>query len=183
MHRNRRSYRSHHSHRKTRRKTYRTKHTRKYRGGVRFFHYSRKPIDSLHNVSNTNVGSIYLKPKGFWVSEEDAWRSWCSYSEFCNLSKYRKYEVTVDVSKLYVVDTVDSLNRLVRNYGKRGMYDGMDWTKLAEDYAGIYFTNYESVKKSVGNNPRMYWFLAVDIDSACIWRPSEAITSLVEVAE
>lgn len=157
-----------------------TKRNRKF-GAARFFHYSYKPITDLRNISDANVGSIYLKPKGLWLSEDDSWQSFCSYADHCNLSKYRKYEATVDISKLYIVDTIDALNKLQRNYSKR---DGMiDWAHFAKDYPGIYFTNYETVKNQVGYSTKMYWFLAVDLNSMCIWRPSEVITSFREITE
>ncbi len=163
---------------KTNRRTRRRKtRSRKVKGGVRFFHFSHKPISDLQDIPDKNVGSYMLKPKGLWLSEDDAWQSWCAYSDYCNVGKLLKYEATVHISKLLIIDSVDSLNRFQKKYGTKS---GINWEKVAHDYPGIYFTNYDEVKyqtlSGFSTDYATYWFQAVDLNSACVWRPSEVIT-------
>ncbi len=156
--------------------------TPRFRGGARFFHYSETPIESLKDIPTSQVGIHIMKPNGLWLSEEDSWKNWWDDPNF-NRSNPYKYEATVDLSKLYVVDSIESLDQLQKEYYNKKMF-GIDWSKLSEKYAGIQFTNYPFVKKQFMSmkkySPESMWFATVDVNSICIWRPSEAILSFTK---
>jgi hypothetical protein len=159
----------------------RNQKTRKQSAGARFFHYSAKPIHKLRDLSPEEVGKLIMKPNGLWLSEEDSWKEWCNESCMFNLSKAYKYEATVDISKLYIVDSIESLNTLQKEYYDADEY-AIKWAEVAKKYAGIQFTNYIDVKNKYMKqfSPESIWFMGVDIDSVCIWKPSEAIVSFTE---
>ncbi len=173
---------------KSRKSTKRNRKTRKQRrqqkqyGGVRFLHYSPKPISKLRDLSPKEVGKLIMKPNGLWLSEEDSWKEWCNESCMFNLSKARKYEATIDLSKLYVVDSIESLNALQKDYFDADNF-GINWAEVSKKYAGIQFTNYDAVKSEYMKKitPESIWFMGVDIDSVCIWRPSEVVLTFTEV--
>jgi hypothetical protein len=154
--------------------------SQKQRAGARFFHYSKKNIFELKDVPTSQVGKNIMKPNGFWISEEQAWKEWCNTSGCFNVSDAYVFQVEMrDDANLYVVDSLKSLHSLQSAYYDPKLFS-IDWGRLAKDYAGIRFANYEEVKKELGDFPPEYtWFMMVDINSVCIWRPSEAIQSLV----
>ncbi len=166
-------------HHKTRKQQQRQ---RKQNGGARFLHYSPKPISKLRDLSPKEVGKLIMKPNGLWLSEEDSWKEWCNESCMFNLSKAIKYEATIDLSKLYVVDSIESLNALQQEYFDADNF-GINWAEVSKKYAGIQFKNYYAVKSEYMKKitPESIWFMGVDIDSVCIWRPSEAVLTFTEV--
>jgi hypothetical protein len=157
--------------------------TRRYRkrGGARFFHYSAKPIHQLRDLSSKEVGKL-IKPNGLWFSEDDSWKEWCNESGCFNVSGAHKYEANIDLSKLFVIDTNDKLTEFQERFFSPSKFK-IDWPKVSKEYAGIQFTNYAKVKNHYQNHfsPEILWFMAVDIDSVCIWRPSQAILSFTQI--
>ena len=159
--------------------------TRRYRkrGGARFFHYSNKPIHQLRDLTSKEVAKlIEMKPNGLWLSEEDSWKEWCNESGCFNVSGAHKYEAMIDLSKVLVIDSNQMLTDFQEKYFNATKF-GIDWAKVSKEYAGIQFTNYAEVKKNFMKHfsPQGIWFMGVDIDSVCIWRPSEAILSFTEI--
>ncbi len=167
---------------KRHRKTRKQQRQRKQNGGAQFFHYSAKPIHTLRDLSPKEVGKLIMKPNGLWLSEEDSWKEWCNDSCMFNLSKAIKYEATIDLSKLYVIDSIESLNALQQEYYDKRKF-GINWTEVSKKYAGIQFANYAAVKSELMETftPESIWFMGIDIDSVCIWRPSEAVLTFTEV--
>jgi hypothetical protein len=63
----------------------------------------------------------------------------------------------------------------------------IDWEKVCKKYDGIFFSNYHKINRIIKNmrwskNPeykKYEWYTYVDINSGCIWRPSNVISKIL----
>jgi hypothetical protein len=54
-----------------------------------------------------------------------------------------------------------------------------DWEKVCEDYDGMICTNYGEILMSGGLIEKMHWWSWLDINCACVWRPSKVVKSFI----
>lgn len=109
-------------------------------------HNTKSPI---LNACLLDIQSGDMKPKGaFWTSTyidgSSAWLGWCEYEQPDWIYDYN-FVLTVDPdANVYVIDTLEDLERLVGMYP----YDGpisryltcIDWAEMAKDYDGVQLT-------------------------------------------
>jgi hypothetical protein len=171
---------------------------KKQRGGELvphvFYHYSRRPIESLRNKPETNefIEKGYGKPHGLWLSRGRKWEQMWPLDP----SHYNVYEVRVKDDKLLKIKSIFDFEELLQKYkliknGKTKYPLEVDWSLVAKDYAGVYFENYNkrkmfnnlktiktTLKSKLGKRFSRYrGYRSVDITSICVFRPSEVITS------
>lgn len=173
-----------------------------------WYHYSEKQIKELNDEESQ---SWDMKPKGLWLSYNNDWEDWINREEMDWMKDYKyKYKVTLRKNtNICVIDSIEILEKFielyeigpikVENSGDEG-FDLtfkssdiylIDWEKVSEDYDGIKFINYPKIlgyiwrekimKSKINERFRWNWYLSVDINSMCIWRPSKVISKLIEV--
>lgn len=157
--------------------------SRRIHGGTlpNFYHTSTKNVGDLYNLNADNVGREAFKPVGFWISEANEWQEFCKDAGWNYGSSCITYKVEIDPATLLKIDTIAALRSLKQKYGDS---DGaIDWAAVSGDYDGIWFSNYPTVRRAAmkeADRHHYTWFIAVDINSACIWRPSRVIKSITK---
>lgn len=113
------------------------------------------PVQQHNTNSSTleyrdfNITSGSFKPVGaFWTStyidNSSAWLDWCDYEQPDWIKPYN-FLLTVDpYAKVYVIDTLADLERLIARYPYTPLRDTflvyVDWAAMANDYDGIQVT-------------------------------------------
>ncbi len=174
---------------------------RKIGGNLReYYHYSDVLVDksNLKNISNgflkmnikfnnennnnnnnnNNDDEIFremiygMKPGGLWLSKDT---EWANFTNINNNSTYL-YKVTIDDSNMLILDSIDKVEKFTKEY-KIPNGIKIDWEKVAREYDGVIFDNYHNIKKILLKrlNSQYMWFLSVDINSACTWRPNKTV--------
>lgn len=143
---------------------------------MEYLHYTAVPIERL--VDGIKQPDHSIKSNGLWLSEGDDWLKWCESEGFytCDLDNCYIYGASINKSSLIVISSLSDLDALHLKYqNKSSGY--IDWKKVAEDYDGICFENYFSVKQEsfMKSDFSKTWFLAIDVNSACIWNPTKVI--------
>jgi hypothetical protein len=147
---------------------------------MRLMHYSEHPVDFDHDRTYAQyIPTTFGKPNGFWVSVqgEDDWHDWCTEQGF-HLDALRvPHEVTLDMGKFLVLESVRAFDHLQACYAvptdlDRGMpWRGennwaIDWRKVAADWDGIIIAPYQWGLRNVRD-----WYYGWDCASGCIWNP------------
>lgn len=116
------------------------------------------------------------KPRGLWVSDEDAemgWREWCS-SAMPGWLRENVYEIELERgANVLVVDTLRALDCFHRKWHmtQDHRYDQtvIQWPLLALHYDGIIITPYQWDRRLDGAVSD--WYYSWDCASGCIWNP------------
>lgn len=69
----------------------------------------------------------------------------------------------------------DELDALIHRFRAKDKARDVDWAKVQEVFAGVIFTNVESMPKHVWrrhNDGDGCWAISLTVDSVCIWDPS-----------
>lgn len=125
------------------------------------------------------------KPNGLWYGFGNSWMDWVR-SEMPDWESERKYDhahlLEIVEGSVLKMSTHDQLLEFTERY--RGKQEGyfeqnmIDWTRVAEDYAGIEINPYiESARMDEDTN----WYYTWDIASGCIWDKS-AIRSITRIS-
>ena len=171
-----------------------------------WIHYSKKPIEKLLNDSECNNQRPTPKPLGLWLSKDTEWLEWMK-SEMPQWVKKVKYIYKISIKKNANIlkissfkDLVDLHNKYMNKYRFNSVFEDddmfepytyeIDWKRVCSDYDGIIFTNYYKILEKVNKlseNSKYYrtvfeWYHTLDINSACIFRPSKTI-SKIELVE
>jgi hypothetical protein len=113
------------------------------------------------------------KPNGMWYQINDSWTNYCTREAFLPKIKKYNFNLDVDMSSIFVLDSVEKFNHIVDNYGFMGRWgDGLvNWNKLCVEYKGIEIPNYNTLKNIIPNDDfyNNNWILSWDINSGCIW--------------
>ena len=139
-------------------------------GGL--YHYSKHNLTALKSASFSRNQDVNDKPKGLWVSVEDAWEEWCKEQEY-QLS-HLKVKVKVEllaynnVLWLYTEEEFEEFQCL---FGV-SRYDSLliNWRKVAEEYGGIIISPYFWGFRLASNS---LWYYGWDCASGCIWNEEE----------
>jgi hypothetical protein len=143
-----------------------------------WYHYSKKPIIELKDVEEQKIKRDG-KPNGLWLSYNDEWEIMMSNLQ-SRYGTYLIYKVTFkkDIN-LCLIDSPESLEKFNKKYKDKKLsgefFHYIDWNKVAKDYDGIKIINYHKLRYLDYNT----WFLNVDINSICIWRPSKVVSKLI----
>ena len=143
-----------------------------------YYQHSLKPIIELKDIEEQKFDNHY-KPRGLWLSYNPIeWE--IKLSDMGRYGTYYKYKVTFkkDIN-LCVIDSLESLEKFNKKYKdkKRSIKINLiiDWNKVARDYDGIKFINYEKLKKEFDD----LWVYSVEFNSICIWRPSKVVSKMI----
>lgn len=144
-----------------------------------YYHYTDKKIETLYDVEQ-NDEALTLKPKGLWLSRGTDWYDWCIENSFstCRLDNCYIYEVDIDKKDIITISSITDLDKFNNEYSKKiGSFYRIDWKKVSEKYDGISFENYKETKEKVSVHEYMknLWYLGIDVNSVCLWRPSKNI--------
>lgn len=121
-----------------------------------------------------------LKPGGLWLSKGKDWEEYAEY-------KYA-YKVSFNDANMLILDTFDKIKDFTDTYKivtNNEYYAPINWRKVAREKDGVIFDNYKEIKRELlkSFHPMYSWFMAVDINSACTWRPNKTITEWEQIEE
>jgi hypothetical protein len=141
-----------------------------------YLHYTRNQITTF--IENVTQYQYSMKPCGLWLSQGLDWKEWCEDEHFstCNLDTCYIYSTNLKKDTLCIIDSFESLNAFQVKYQKEDSH--IDWQAVARDYDGICFENYHDVKRDylyTSRSIKGIWILAIDVNSACIWNPSNVL--------
>jgi hypothetical protein len=162
--------------------------------------------DSLYDLPSYNHKSFPYKPSGLWLALENEWyklQTEIGDEKFLKKLKY-KYQVKIKPdspeTKLLVISCIQDLIDFDQKYKldpeeyenpqsiKDFYYDEYgptfpEWQRVCEEYDAIIFLNHDSIITNEYIMPEKYkiryhWWYFLDINSACIWRPSKVISEI-----
>jgi hypothetical protein len=132
---------------------------------------------NLSHFSNRIVSEVYStpqpkepnhKPKGFWVSVDDAnmpWDTWCIDNQFQWENLECRHKVVLHpTANVLVISDNETLETFSRGY-KNDRYS-VHWRDVARTYQGIIITPYLWESRF---DSRMMWYYGWDCASGCIW--------------
>lgn len=141
---------------------------------IRLLHYSDTP--NLAKIrSRAQSKQPAMKPNGFWVSVDDAWKEWCEGEEFSLDRLKYVYEVFLsDEAKILYIGTVQELDEFTEKYTDAAFEDGglgkgifIRWEDVAKEYEGIIIAPYLHERRFTRNT---MWYYGWDVASGCIWK-------------
>lgn len=142
---------------------------------VKRYHNAEKPFE-LDRSRKYNQ-AVTFKPRGLWFGFGNAWIEWCR-SEMPQWVRQHTYEVEPNGANILMLKTEADFLAFNREY-KADYYEedgrriegmkillGIDWPKLASEYAGIEIPVYLWKFRL---HPEFMWFYGWDCASGCIW--------------
>ncbi len=160
-----------------------------------WIHLSNKPVEEL--VDDETCSKQYkksgMKPFGLWLGMGNDWLNWLE-SEMPNRRKDVKYKYAFYLKRdanLLIVDSVADINNLIKNYGDKSIkFLTIKWKEICKEYDGVIFRNFNKNKKQLITpymqkdkinlmtyHDKYGWYDSIDVDSACIFRPSKVVSS------
>ncbi len=149
-------------------------------------HASYTKIKSLEDDEECErQGEPFFKPRGLWLGYGDNW------IQFATFRKKPKYNYKINFKKDINIITIENINQLkefhdeYRIHDKAINYTLINWEKVCSLYDGIVFKNYDKIKMESYNLldtseksfKEYLWYHMIDVDCACIFRPSKVISS------
>jgi hypothetical protein len=153
---------------------------------VRLIHFADKPVKLGDLVARGQDEDGAMKPKGLWVSDEDAecsWRWWCIEENFRLDMLTHVHEVTLsNTANVLILETPG----LVRDFGREfvvqhGPHAGghiimmLDWVRVIQRWHGLIITPYQWDCRL---DHDCFWYYGWDCASGVIWEPT-AIGSVI----
>lgn len=138
---------------------------------TRRIHNSKTPIHSLQSkkADENGMQSGVGKPTGLWYSIDMEWHDWCKSEGTPHWIGQYNYELTIDLSCILRLTTVDELRAFTAKFHKfehrepHRAYE-IDWGAVAKLYKGIEIAPYQwGARHSLG------WYYTWDVASGCIW--------------
>lgn len=156
---------------------------------MRLYHYSAKPVTKIKSVpwrqrgarwSSDRDTAIGDKPKGFWVSDDDAdwnWPVWCRANDFqLERLTWRQEVILSDHAHILFLRSIAEIDALTREYGEALLPGSclryIDWMAVCRDKQGIVITPYQWERRL---DP--IWYYGWDCACGCIW-DAEAVALL-----
>lgn len=135
-----------------------------------FYHYSSN--DNFQLEGRTYVQDLQFKPTDIWLSKDNEWENWRNRERFSLSSLTYKYQFTINMNNILIINTFDDLKDLIKEYALESI--GLDWELISENYDGILFDNYYDIKEQLFKNIHLNFikfsfYLLIDVSSACIW--------------
>jgi hypothetical protein len=163
---------------------------------MRLIHFSNTPVKLETLIARGQEENGDMKPKGLWVSDEDAecsWSWWCKVENFRLDMLTHVHEVTLSNSaEICFLRTPGEIIEFGREFRvQHGPFAGgstlgyhlmmLDWVKVIQRWHGIVITPYQWACRLENDT---FWYYGWDAASGCIWEPS-AIGSVIlrEVVE
>jgi hypothetical protein len=141
-------------------------------------HFSARPITKpLRSKRQSPAATMFDKPRGFWVSDEDdyGWKRGCLDNDFgLNRLRYAHGVTLIDGASILYLRSAAELDAFTVNYRTavnvasigflHATYYGISWQKVSKEYQGIIITPY-IWRMSL----RADWYYGWDCASDCIW--------------
>jgi len=150
---------------------------------MKLVHYTDKPIAQVYATQHQD--DEWLKPSGFWVSDDDAedsWPKWCIVEDYNTHRLEIAYEVTLSKeADVLVLTTVEDIKNFTEDYRQPGSSQHvvwyLNWSRVAEEWDGMVITPYQwSLRLDLDH----LWYNGWDCASGCIWSVA-AIEKLTRV--
>lgn len=114
----------------------------------------------------------FFKPRGLYLSVDDAWIQWMRSQEFYLKLYQWVYEFEFkSFANILIIQTFKELMDFVKKYPDTSNGKGMiDWDCVEKEYDGIGFKNYKEIKNmcfSFVNVPM--WYYGLDVNCYVIW--------------
>lgn len=163
----------------------------------RLLHYSQSPFtldyeEEYPEISPTErFFSMGLrKPRGLWVSVDEAWKEWSEMEEFNldSLQSVQRVEVKEDNNILWISNE-EEFDEFTKAYIYKSLEEedlkrmtekldlplleffneqrGLDWARVKEDYSGIIISPMLASKRF--QDGVFTWYYGWDVPSGCIW--------------
>lgn len=114
-----------------------------------------------------------LKPRGLYLSVDDAWMKWCTEEDFFHRLYQWVYEFEINVNaNILKIQTLKELKEFDTKYKKviSPKFYMIDWELVKEQYSGIAFLNYQKIKRELIRNFFQFtWYFGLDVDCYVIW--------------
>lgn len=128
-------------------------------------HFSSQPFEFNRNYEYRKAGA--MKPKGFWLSDENAeqsWSKWCASEHFGTLNYKTSFRCRT--ADWLILNTTDGIRDLVRRFPhpSHGIDMIPDWDMIGQNFAGIVITPYCWRARF-----DVMWYYGWDCASACVW--------------
>ena len=123
---------------------------------MRLIHFSNSPVELGELVARGQEESGDMKPRGLWLSDEDAecsWKWWCRQENFrlqmlthvhrvtlsncANICYLKTYQEIIDFGRAFLI-THGPLGEM----NARGIHYALDWVKVIQKWHGIVITPY-----------------------------------------
>jgi hypothetical protein len=132
---------------------------------LNLYHYSPNELvldNRTYDYDNDSSGGTF-KPKGLWVSVDDAWIKWCESSHF-KLGQWNfKSKIVINSgANILLLRNRAELDKFTKEFMSDNKY-GIDWIKVSNSYQGVIVTDYYSFRLVY------YWLNSWDCSSGCIW--------------
>lgn len=138
----------------------------------RFVHYSQKPFEFERRTYDQRVDT---KPRGLWLSVDDAWLDWCRGENFH--LEHCEWAIPVSIREGATVlglATEEDLDAFTREYRRRPSRARppyvetnsllIDWSAVARWFDGIVISPYQW-----GRRLELPWYYGWDCASGCVW--------------
>lgn len=161
-------------------------------GKDKYYHWSKKPITTVRDFVS-QVGKTFdisdrsaelQKPKGLWYGIGTSWSEFIGEDDYYDedFSNKYLYELTIDKSKILVIDSDDKLKDFNKRFKTEQVITdngilvtvttGINWDLVSKHYCGI-----EVVVTKLSQNVKGYgsgfkFLESWDVDSGCIWNTS-----------
>jgi hypothetical protein len=167
-----------------------------------WIHYSKKSIEKLLDDDTCIYQQLEFKPEGLWLSKDSEWLEYAKIElpeRFKNINYIYKISIKKN-SNLLKISSFKDLEIFqdkymiktdwtsIPNFWDITKYESslylINWIKVCQDYDGIIFTNYKKIlekiieisKNNKHNMTKFLWYHSLDINSACIFRPSKIVS-------
>lgn len=139
---------------------------------MRLVHFASSPVHKIDSVSQRE--RLGPKPKGFWVSDQDAevnWKTWCHKEEFRLDNFVYAHDITLtEKAKILRLSSAEEIDVFTRKYSERedNFISNLHihWEEVAENFQGIIITPYIWERRLDGGAD---WYYGWDCASGCIW--------------
>lgn len=136
-------------------------------------HFTSNPnfklLETPH-LHNQNAFTYNYKPGGLWITNvliPNDWFQWCLNENYEIYSLKYMYDITIDITKIKIIDSLEKLQRFTNNYFN-DKEDRVLWDKVAEYYKGIIIVPYIYNFNRISDR----WYYGWDVNSGCIWDTS-----------
>lgn len=137
---------------------------------MRLIHYSPEPLQFEHRpYEQDDVESFTLKPRGLWVSADDAWAVAADDMFGNEVVRYASLVTLKPDANILYLKTVGDIDDFTTQYiavPLRVLPQIIDWRRVAEKYRGILIAPYQFKRRLT---PHTFWYYGWDCASGCIW--------------
>ena len=139
-----------------------------------WLHYAKEVLRKEDLRPAQQWAEHWQKPSGLWMTveqdgEDQCWRSWCEQEGYRLHALKHVHEIDVNMTHMLVLDTPEAVIRFDDKYTQdKRRHFIIDWTRVAEDFAGIFIVPYQwNLRMSMIN-----WYYSWDCSSGCVWDTS-----------